>query len=88
MEAKDNILEAFDPFRLALQKNETDTLGRLTADDKVLFKLSGCWTGSAEVTLGDLRKLARAIDELRPSMQGLFGLFKDQPIDINEGWNE
>jgi uncharacterized protein YigA (DUF484 family) len=57
----DAIREAFEPFRVALETNETDTLGRLSRADKVLFTLSGSWTGSADVTLGDLRKLANAI---------------------------
>ena len=57
----DAIREAFEPFRIALEKNETDTLGRLQSDDTRLFVMSGSWTGSAEVTLGDLRKLSKVI---------------------------
>lgn len=57
----DAIREAFEPFRIALEKNETDTLGRQSKDDQVLSVFSGSWTGSAKVTLGDLRKLAKAI---------------------------
>jgi len=57
----DAIREAFEPFRIALEKNETDTLGRLSKDECVLFTLSGSWTGSSGVTLGDLRRLATVI---------------------------
>jgi hypothetical protein len=57
----DAIREAFEPFRIALGKNETDTLGRLSKDERVLFTLSGSWTGASSVTLGDLRRLAAVI---------------------------
>lgn len=56
------IREAFEPFRLALEKNETDTLGRLLSDDERLFSMAGSWTQSITVTLGDLRKLAKSIN--------------------------
>lgn len=56
-----NLEEAFEPFKQALHLNETDTLGRATPDDDVLFILEGSWTGSKTVTLGDLRRLAKAV---------------------------
>ena len=56
------IREAFEPFRLALEKNETDTLGRLLSDDERLFSMAGSWTQPTTVTLGDLRKLAKVIN--------------------------
>jgi hypothetical protein len=55
------VREAFEPFRIALWKNETDTIGSLSKDDELLFVLGGSWTGSSKVTLGDLRRLSKAI---------------------------
>ena len=61
LERVDAIREAFEPFRIALEKNETDTIGRLAKDDEHLFEMSGSWTSSSVVTIGDLRRLAKVI---------------------------
>jgi len=58
------IKEAFKPFKEALEKNETDTIGKLTKDDCILFTLAGTWTGTSNITLGNLRQLAKAIEQL------------------------
>lgn len=59
-----DIKEAFEPFRYALQKNETDTIGAMSRNNLVLFETGGCWTGEASVTLGNLRNLAALIAKL------------------------
>jgi len=58
----ETIRQAFAPFAEALKANETDTLGRLTEGEKILFWTAGSWTEAKRVTLGDLRRLARAIN--------------------------
>lgn len=55
------LIEAFEPFREALEKNDTDTLGLATSDNTPIFTFEGSWTGSKTVRLGDLRKLAKAV---------------------------
>lgn len=58
-------LKALEPFLNALEANDSDSLGRLYADDLVLFTLSGSWSAPVSVTLGDLRKLRGLSTELR-----------------------
>lgn len=57
--------EAFEPFRKALEANDTDTMGSLCVDHSVLFRMAGSWTKSHSVTLGELRRLARAVKVMR-----------------------
>lgn len=56
MEAKQ--LKAIENIKRAVDVNDSDTLSMLSEDGQVLWTASGCWTGSRNVTLGDLRAIA------------------------------
>ncbi len=67
----EKLLAACEPFFDACHRNDTDTLGRLSKDDQVLFVGSGSWTGSRAVTVGDLRKLHRAVLEIKHPLRAV-----------------
>lgn len=56
MDAKQ--LKAIENIKRAIDVNDSDTLARLSEDGEILWTASGCWTGSRNVTLGDLRAIA------------------------------
>lgn len=62
-EQVNELIEVLKPFCEALKVNDTDTLGMQYPDNIVLFSLSGSWSGSSEVTLGDLRQLIKVMSE-------------------------
>lgn len=56
MDAKQ--LKAIENIKRAVDVNDSDTLSRLSGDGQVLWTASGSWSGSENVTLGDLRAIA------------------------------
>lgn len=56
MDAKQ--LKAIENIKCAVDVNDSDTLSMLSGDSQVLWTASGSWTGSRNVTLGDLRAIA------------------------------
>lgn len=74
------LIRAFHPFREALNKNDTDTIGIASSDDTHLFELSGSWTGTKIVTIGNLRKLAKAVSALTEHQSA------GEPITHEEYW--
>lgn len=55
------IVKAFEPFRQAIEANDSDTLGKLYKDECMLFSLSNSYSGTYRVTFGNLRKLYTAM---------------------------
>lgn len=56
--------EALAPIVRYIEINDSDTMSRITPDRAVVSTASGSWTGSTDITLGDLRKLAALAREL------------------------
>lgn len=56
MDAKQ--LKAIENIKRAVDVNDGDTLSSLREDGQVLWTASGSWSGSENVTLGDLRAIA------------------------------
>lgn len=55
---QDRIDAAVKNIAAAIQINDSDTMGKHRGDDTVIWTASGSWSGSADVTLGDLRAIA------------------------------
>lgn len=56
------IVKAFEPFAEALEVNQTSTLQMDARNPgRVLFALSGEYTGRKQITLGDLQTLQQAM---------------------------
>lgn len=86
-------LKALKNIAEAVSINDTDTLSRISSDDTVLWTASGSWTGSAGVTLGDLRTLATLWDCYAPKNPYSVGLlghswemgYNKYHVDAEEG---
>lgn len=54
------LLESLRPILDAVEINDGDTLSSLSQDREVIWTATGCWGGGAQITLGDLRRIAAA----------------------------
>lgn len=59
------LVEAIRPFAHAIYVRDADTMAMASPcpDETVIFTSQGCWTGEAQITIGDLRRLRAAFVE-------------------------
>lgn len=56
----DALMQSLRPLLTVMEINDTDTLSAKRHDEKVIWTASGSWTGTAKLTLGDLRRICAA----------------------------
>lgn len=59
----EEIVQALEPIKKFVHIIDHDTMGRNTKDEHIIATANGSWSAPFNLTMGDLRKIARLIQE-------------------------
>ena len=59
------LLQSLEPIIKAIDINDSDTLSLCVNDEKIIFRAESSWSGNAVITIGDLRRIKKAVLNLK-----------------------